>query len=129
MKKEIDELTKEELLEIAAEITRMFTFGSACLVTAARNANQSPKGWPSVITGDTEISLCNILDTLVDYNVEDVANNLGYMAAMADPEELAKVSLHQAMHDAFCLGIAAVTLMEMDFSGLEEVLDELRNQE
>lgn len=129
MKKDLEELTQEELIELSTEITRMFTFGSVSLLVAAKNSGNSPKGWPTVNVEDLEVSLCHILDVILDYNAEDAAKSLGALASMLEPVEVAKLAVHQAMHDAFCLGVASVTLMEMDFSGLEDALDELRNVE
>ena len=137
MKKRFKDLTDQEQIAFVHELARMQNFGSACLTAAAINLNkEEEKGWPMIAIESSgeeiQVSLCDGLDLVRDsakvsvfLEIQDLTKGLfGFLLAssMPDPEELA---IHSALHDAFCLGVAAVSLMEMDFSGAEDILAQI----
>ena len=136
MKKRFEELTEQEQLAFVKELARMQNFGSACIIASAINLQQEDKGWPLISiesSGETiQIPLCDSLDILRDSSrmatlleIREITSGLfGFLfqSAIPDPEEFA---VHSALHDAFCLGIAAVSLLEMDFSGVEDILAQI----
>lgn len=130
MKKRRDELTVQEEEALTAEIARIFIFGSACTFAAAENAHEDTKGWPpiSITSGvdEIQVSLCDVLEVLHESSnkalTHEIAGSLFGFLVADSPEEVERLATHDAMHSAFCFGIAASTLLEMDFSGVEEVV-------
>ena len=108
-------------------------FGSACLAASARNLGAEPKGWPLVSIGklgaDVQVPMCDILDTIRESAkatvTQDVMSRPFGFLLLSSIQQLEELAIHEAMHDAFCLGIAAVSLLEMDFAGVEEIIDEI----
>ena len=134
MKKKYNELTQEEETEFINELGKMFTFGSACLVTAAKNVGAESSGWPHISVGlDTEVSMCEALDLLRKSSrsamIRDLTERPFGFLLMGSAEQLEELAVHEALHDAFCLGMAAVSLMEMNFDGVDELLSQIQQDD
>lgn len=133
-KKRYAELTKEEEAAFVTELSRLYTFGSACLIASAISANEDSKGWPFVSLGSAgdniDISLCDALDLLYEGSknalIRDMMTSPLNLLKTMHGQDLEKHIIHEAMHDAFCLGMAATSLLELDFSGVEDVLTRMR---
>ena len=135
MRNRFEDLTEQEQTDFVKELQRIYNFGSACLLASAINANHNRSGWPTICldstpNNDIEISLCDPLDIIRDSNLANIAiearSLFGFLKTLASNNELESLAVHQAMHDAFSLGIAAASLFELDFSGADEILDQLR---
>lgn len=131
MKKLFKDMTNEEQIAFTNELSRMYTRGAACLDAAAKNANEKPHGWPLITvygSGNvTETPICDALHILYKSGQSDIMHNVNFLTILSNSEAMLEMSIHQAMHDAFCLGIAAATDMEMDFRGFEDFLDRKDN--
>ena len=129
MKKDVSELTPVEDAEFRKELLRIFVYGTATQIVAAKNANEDSKGWPHIIfpgeTGEVEVSFCHALETILEYNQERMIKGIGILAFTMSAQEVMAQAIHEAMHDAFCIGLGAATMMEIDLTGMEEKLDEL----
>lgn len=130
MRKRHEELNQVEEDAFVAELTRLFIFGSACLAVAADNANCEQKGWPTIDIGaNIEVPLCDALDLLREGAKTALFQQIRSIPIGVIAEShtnLEDLSIHEAMHDAFCLGIALVTMMEMDFRGVDELVEKIR---
>lgn len=129
MKKDTKELTENEELEFCTEILRLFKMGAAMQMTASENADEESKGWPFIEfmgdDSDVKISFCHVLETVLEFNRAKVLSSLGPIVFSVSIEAIMDLAIHDAMHDAFCLGLAIRDMYEMDLKGLEELLDEL----
>jgi len=134
--KSFKDLTDEEKASLFEELRRMLTFGSACLTAASKNANEDVVGWPFISindrSSDSEVSLCDAFDVLHDIICEHAIRNLISpffldTGKFPDSKLIMKAIIHELMHNAFYLGVAAVTLMEMNFAGVEDALRDLQN--
>ncbi len=131
MKKLFKEMTEEEKIAFANEVGRMYLNGDACLQAAAKNANEDLKGWPRITVYETgnvvETPICDALDLLFEASKQSIIQNLDFMTVIGNGERILKLAVHQALHDAFCLGMTAVEEMEMDFRGSEDFLSGGKN--
>ncbi len=131
MKKLFKEMTEEEKIAFANEVGRMYMNGAACLQAAAKNANEDLQGWPRITLYDSgnfvETPICDALDLLFEASKQDIMHNMDFMTVVGNGEKLLKLVVHQALHDAFCLGMTAVEEMEMDFRGSEDFLSRGNN--
>ncbi len=131
MKKLFKEMTEEEKIAFANEVGRMYMNGSACLQAAAKNASEDIKGWPKITVYESgnvvETPICDALDLLFEASKQDIMQNLDFMTVVGNGEKLLQLVVHQALHDAFCLGMTAVEEMEMDFRGSEDFLSGGKN--
>ena len=135
MRKEFVDLTNQEQADLMQEVLRFRYFGSACLLASAANADRSSKGWPTLnleSSDDVEINLCEVLDLIHEYATFEVTTDMTNaplgMLMLLGPDIPAAI-IHQAMHDAFCFGVAAVSMLELDFSGAEDFMDKLRGED
>ena len=128
MKKLFKNMTKDEQTAFANELHRIYMNGTACLQAAAKNANEKFQGWPLITTYDSgnvvETPICDALDVLLEVNKQEVMQGMNLLSLMSSGEATLHMILHQTLHDAFCLGIAAVTEMEMDFNGYLDFLQQ-----
>ena len=131
MKKLFKEMTEEEQTAFASEVGRMYLNGSACLQAAAKNASEDIRGWPRITVYETgnviEAPICDALDLLFEASKQDVMQNIDFATIIGNGERLLQIAVHQALHDAFCLGMTAVEEMEMDFRGSEDFLSRGNN--
>jgi len=134
--KSFKDLTDEEKALFFEEINRMLTFGSACLTAASKNANEDVAGWPFISISNrlnnSEVSLCDAFDALHNITCKLTVRNIIVPfflsnGKLPDSEVVMEAIIHNLMHDAFFLGVAAVTMMEMSFAGVEDVLRDLQN--
>ena len=137
MLKVYEEMNEEEKLAFVVEVFRLYKFGAACIMTSARNAGESEKGFPyiEVETPNGHISthLCDALTILYEASTERYMQQLIRTSALKnepiiDNIEIIRV-IHDSMHDAFYLGIAAASLLELDFNGIENTLENFGNSE
>ena len=131
MNKKLKDLTEHEQIAFVTELARMHTFGLACLIASAQNLNEEQQGWPPISIGtageDIQVSLCDALDMLHGNAkatvTQDITSRPFGLLLLSSIEHIEELVTHEAMHDAFCLGVASVSLMELDFSGVDEILD------
>ena len=132
MKKFFKEMTEEEQIAFANEVGRMYMNGAACIQAAAKNANEDLQGWPRITVYDSgnpvETPICDALDLLFEASKQDIMQNLEFMTILSSGEKILKLAVHQALHDAFCLGISLMTEMEMDFDGFSDFLHRGNNE-
>lgn len=128
MKKHFNDLTQLERAKALEEIARMYRFGSACIDASAKNAGENRTGWPSIEVisegNVAHVALCDILDVLTETIKSGMFKKLGLGIMFTPPEEVVEAITHQAMHDAFCMGIAMSSLLELDFTGVEDFMDQ-----
>ena len=129
MKKDGDDLTETEQHEFEKELFRLFKLGAAIQIVASKNAGEESKGWPFITfmgeDSEVDVSFCHVLETMLQRSQISVIQNMGALAFVSSVQDIMSLAIHEAMHDAFCLGLAARTMYEMDLKGLEETLDEL----
>lgn len=128
MKKEVADLTEAEEEEFHKELLRLFKLGAAIQVVASQNAGEDSKGWPFITfmgeDSEIEVSLCHALEAILNFNQQKVISSLGVQAFTTSVRDIMDLAIHDALHDAFCIGLAARTMYEMNVDGLEEMLDE-----
>jgi len=125
--KKYTDLSDEQRQEVLKCIGELVVHGAACIIAAAKNANENYVGWPPV--SDHEVSLCDIFDVLYEARCQIVAQRISIPYLLFGPKVLTKdiykSAIHAAMHDAFALGIATMIDNEMDFQGVTEILNQL----
>lgn len=133
MRKKYEELNESEKHAFVNELARMFKFGSACIIASAKNEGAERGGWPPISIGiDLQVSMCDALDFLRKTSREGVIRELmkkPFGLAMVSISDIEELAVHEAMHDAFFFGIAAASLMELDFSGVEEILQSIEEDD
>lgn len=129
-RKRYKDLTDEERKAFTKELSRMYIFGSACLLAAARNIDSENMGeWPPISIDDLnfsiQVSICDALTFMHEVSRESMIREFISKSSFTSglTRELVEDFIsHESMHNAFCLGVAAVSLMEMNFGGTEEIM-------
>jgi hypothetical protein len=138
MRKRFDQLTHEQKLALGLEVMRLSKFGSACIVASAINVDERTIGWPTIHIPkddeDTEVSMCDIFEFtygLAKHSIQQefMTTPEGLLMSFFASTNMEELSVHDAMHTAFCLGVAAVSLLELDFAGVDEVYDQIKGDE
>ncbi|KON34683.1 hypothetical protein AC477_00110 [miscellaneous Crenarchaeota group-1 archaeon SG8-32-1] len=128
----IDELTEKQMEAFSKELSRIFKFGVACQMSGARNDTGSDdKGWPHIefqCDGENlRLPLCDALEALQEVAMNYLATRFSFaiLTEIISTEDFSEAVLHICMHDAFVLGFAMHELVEPDFSGVPNILEEL----